>query len=550
MNNLSFSEYVTTFTIWEFLSELTKSYTQMDIYRAGIIDSRGKFLKTPDQYRTASEKLAGNPFNRLIVIIKRALSTSSDPEIRYTLTNPMNALQTLSEEVYSLGGDGQVFLDYLKPIIEEMSVGGGGISGVTDVSVSQDPENVKNVVVPPSAVKRHKARVKKLKNKVGRKLFEELLFEAKNRVVQTTGHMTHLGDFLYHGDPELAIKHLEASHRRFTGKTTPSHKMSLKADGGMSVVLKRHKDGTPAVAYKSGAEEFTSEDQIHATGKQHFVDNLVPALRLAQKMKLKPGSAVQGDILFTKRHSGIVQPNAIRYNAPQDAEIGFAPHSEYSASGLHLIKTTSHPTHERLQAAGAFVPNLAITRKTRLSLHPKRNTAIESSITAARKILSNKDVSAFARSIPQDKKFHRMLQEYSNEAARTSGTRTVKGLMDFIPVHMAKASQKNLSDKTKEGMVSSFHKTIKENEHHLGALFTAHGHINTAKHHLLDQFGEHHGEFSLKTHGGEEHEGFVSSLGRPGKTETQAKFVREGPGGFPEKNVANAVKRFGKPAEA
>jgi hypothetical protein len=32
--------------------------------------------------------------------------------------------------------------------------------------------------------------------------------------------------------------------------------------------------------------------------------------------------------------------------------------------------------------------------------------------------------------------------------------------------------------------------------------------------------------------------------------ETQAKFVREGPGGFPEKNVKNAIIRFGKAPEA
>ena len=109
--------------------------------------------------------------------------------------------------------------------------------------------------------------------------------EAKGRVVQTTGHMTHLGDYLYYGVPELAIRHLEASHQRFTGRTKPGHKMSLKADGGMSVVLKKHKNGQAAVAYKSGAEEFTTEDQIMATGKKHFADNLIPALRLAQRMK-------------------------------------------------------------------------------------------------------------------------------------------------------------------------------------------------------------------------------------------------------------------------
>jgi hypothetical protein len=361
--------------------------------------------------------------------------------------------------------------------------------------------------------------------------------------------MTHLGDFLYYGKPELAIKHLNAVHRRFRGKGTPNHKMSLKADGGMSIVVKKHKDGTPAVAYKSGAAEFTSEDQIRAAGKEHFTRELVPALRLAQRLNLKPGTAVQGDLLFTSGHQGTVQPNTITYHAPHGAEIGFAPHSQYSTDGLNLRKTSSHPDHSGLQAAGAFIPNLAITPKTKLSLNTQRHKTVTSSIAAAQKALAQKGTTEFLRKLPQDKKFHRMLQEYSNHAARTSGERTLKGLTAFIPVHMAKASQRGLSEKTKKAMVDSFHSTINNNAHHFTNAFAAHGHINAAKHALLDQFGEHGEQFELKTSDGE-HEGFVSSMGRPGIAETQAKFVREGPKGFPARNTENAIKRFGKAPEA
>ena len=139
-----------------------------------------------------------------------------------------------------------------------------------------------------------------------------------------------------------------------------------------------------------------------------------------------------------------------------------------------------------------------------------------------------------------------MLQEYTNEAARTTGVRSIKGLTEFIPVHMGKASQRGLSDKTKKAMVDAFTRTIQQNARHLKGLFTVHGHINTAKHAILDQVAEHHDQFELKTHGGEEHEGLVSVLRSHLGGETQAKFVREGPGGFPEKNVKNAVIRFGK----
>ena len=73
-----------------------------------------------------------------------------------------------------------------------------------------------------------------------------------------------------------------------------------------------------------------------------------------------------------------------------------------------------------------------------------------------------------------------------------------------------------------------------------------HFNINNAKHAILDQFKTHSDQFlGLRTHAEEEHEGFVSSMGKPGVSETQAKFVREGPGGFPAKNTENAAKRFG-----
>lgn len=517
----------------------------MTIYRAGIIDSHGKFLKDADQYKTQSERVAGSAFNRLIVILKRAILTSADPRVRWAAHDPAAALSLIGEEVEAMGGNKEQFLSAVSPLFEEgMSVGGGGIAGI-GVSASK-PEDV---VVTPKAVKKHKKRIH-------RRLFEDLLNEAKkktskkvkkkkNRVVETTGHMTHVGDFLYYGQPDLAIKHLEAVHRRFRGQETPEHTLSLKADGGMSVVLKRHKDGTAAVAYKSGAAEYKTPEEIKATGKEHLVRELTPALELARRSNLKPGTAVQGDLLFTSQHRGHVQPNTITYHAPKEATIGFAPHSGYATDGLNLRKTTSNP--EPFTAEGAFVPNLGISGKTKLSITPERDRAIGRAIHEAGRILSSEDLRKFMVALPSDKKFHRMLQEYSNHAARTSGRRTTKDLEKFIPVYMGKQTQKKLSEKTRRTMSDTFVRTIRTNQRHLDSMFTAHGHINTAKHAILDQFATHHDQFELRPHSSE-HEGIVSSLGVPGRTETQAKFVREGEKGFAARNAANAAKRFGTTA--
>jgi hypothetical protein len=551
MSNLSFSDIVTSFTIWDFLSELSKPYTQMDIYKAGIIDSHGKFLKDADHYKTDRERRAGNSYNRLIVILKRALMTSSDPLVRYTITNPMAALNALSEEVDGLGGNGKVFLETVMPLFEDVaanSITAGGVSGVGDISISTDENNAGNVVVPNRAAKKYKRS-----GPTRRKLYEELLLEAKKKTakkrnVQTTGHMTHVGDWMFYGDPLLPVKHVAAVHSRFHGRETPDHALSLKADGGMSVVLKKHTNGKTAVAYKSGAKEYTSQQEMIDAGEPDYkIKGLSAGLDLVKKMSgLKRGTAVQGDLLFTDPHTGTIKPNAITYQAPHGTSIGFAPHSTYKTKGLDLIKSSSHVDPSHVKAEGTHIPDLRITKETKLNLTPERDTIVRGHLQRAEKILRHAGVSSSLRALSGDKKMRDFLQTYSNEAARTSGVRSVHELKKFIPVYMEKTTQRKLSENTRRKMVQTFHNLIQDHHPHLEAAFTAHGHITSAKHALLDQFKEHTGQFNLTTHAGEEHEGLVSVLGKPGPMETQAKFVREGPGGFPEKNVANSIQTRGK----
>ena len=80
---------------------------------------------------------------------------------------------------------------------------------------------------------------------------------------------------------------------------------------------------------------------------------------------------------------------------------------------------------------------------------------------------------------------------------------------------------------------------INNNATQLDNLFTAHHHINHAKHHMLDSFRAHHDDYEIVPHAGHEHEGLVSHM----NDRVSAKFVREGPGGFAAKNAA-AAERF------
>ncbi len=109
--------------------------------------------------------------------------------------------------------------------------------------------------------------------------FLDFIIEQEERPdIQTTGHMIHVGDMLYSGSPSDSVDHSRAMFNRLNGLHSAGHGASLKVDGGMSVVMGREKNGTPFVSYKSGKERFYDHDSIAATGKDHYVRNLSPAL--------------------------------------------------------------------------------------------------------------------------------------------------------------------------------------------------------------------------------------------------------------------------------
>jgi len=74
---------------------------------------------------------------------------------------------------------------------------------------------------------------------------------------------------------------------------------------------------------------------------------------------------------------------------------------------------------------------------------------------------------------------------------------------------------------------------------HFDALFNAHNLLTQSKHAMMDHLAAHHHVFDIKPHRDEEHEGIVATSGDTG---TMAKFVREGPGGFAEKNAARTAE--------
>lgn len=211
-----------------------------------------------------------------------------------------------------------------------------------------------------------------------------------------------------------------------------------------------------------------------------------------------------------------------------------------------MKKTSNQPDVSQLSAEGVHAPDLSIHKGIGLGISEKRSKAISKHLAAAKKHLTP-EVSEFSSRMATGegvhKKMHDLVRNYSNAMARTTARRGVAGLKN----HVAGFVERNIkSESGKTKLHNTLHADIDANKKHLDALFKAHHHIVQAKHHMLDEFEQsHRHKFDIDTHGGEEHEGLVSSMKTP-HGETMVKLVREGEKGFPARNTANAAIRFGK----
>lgn len=200
-----------------------------------------------------------------------------------------------------------------------------GLAGVSDGELPP----VTQGGFPKKIVRRTDARSWKRRKRELRGLKEMALPKKK---VAHTGHLEHVADTLFHGDPHEAIRHMEAMHSMLGNKRVKGHHASLKVDGGMSVIVGRDHDGKHFVRSKHGdSTVFKEPEQIHATGKEHYVRDLVPLLHHVRKMKgMKPGTAFQADLVHHGDAStDVVQPNTIRYKVKKGKSLVLATHSQY-----------------------------------------------------------------------------------------------------------------------------------------------------------------------------------------------------------------------------
>ena len=161
---------------------------------------------------------------------------------------------------------------------------------------------------------------------------------------------------------------------------------------------------------------------------------------------------------------------------------------------------------------------------------------IQQHLGTASAMLDDDGVREFSSTLPDNKKFHTALQAYSNHVARTSGVRSSDDFREFVKGHVAK---RKVSAGLRERELEDHTRTIEDNLQAIDSLFGAHNELTSAKHHMIDHLRDHHDRFDITPHDDHEHEGIV---GTHGETGVMSKFVREGPGGFAEKNAARSAE--------
>ena len=158
------------------------------------------------------------------------------------------------------------------------------------------------------------------------KTFRNLLLElaAAKTTSAVTGHLSHIGELMYTGSPDVALGHLNATHDMLTGRSRPDHKLSIKADGSMSVIFGK-KEGVPFVRYAKAANAdnvFQSEQEIidfaTTNNKPHYIKPLTASLRAAQNPKIERNHSFQADAIIDNTETGSLKGNMISYKKPSD----------------------------------------------------------------------------------------------------------------------------------------------------------------------------------------------------------------------------------------
>jgi len=117
MNNLG--SYVTSFTMYKFIKDITLNFTDFPAYRLGIIDARGNKIKEP---QTEQELNSYSTYYQLIFSVKKIFDKVPDPKTKSQLRSVVTALKLFSEEAEKIGADSKSLIIGINSYLKENGI--------------------------------------------------------------------------------------------------------------------------------------------------------------------------------------------------------------------------------------------------------------------------------------------------------------------------------------------------------------------------------------------------------------------------------------------
>jgi len=116
------TKVIGAFTVYKFIKLMATPFRQMDAYKFGIIDSKGKFLKKSEDLTSSNEIKSVDVFNRLIINLKKLVKKIPDPALQAQLKNVATAMILIKEESEKIGGDGDFVINEIKKYLSSSGI--------------------------------------------------------------------------------------------------------------------------------------------------------------------------------------------------------------------------------------------------------------------------------------------------------------------------------------------------------------------------------------------------------------------------------------------
>jgi len=108
------TKVIGAFTVYKFIKLIATPFRQMDAYKLGIIDDKGKFLKKSEELTSSRERKSVDVFNRLIINLKKIMKKIPDPSLQAKLRNVATAMILIKEESEKIGANGDMVVYEIK----------------------------------------------------------------------------------------------------------------------------------------------------------------------------------------------------------------------------------------------------------------------------------------------------------------------------------------------------------------------------------------------------------------------------------------------------